>query len=99
MFCLPSRHLALTARKHSSFTRPHQQDKDVNTVNRELILMRHGQPNLTMSGKVSLVDMQLPGHGFMNRMIGKQLEASGWTRQMRNGNRYWSAVVYQMHQT
>lgn len=35
-------------------------------MNRELILMRHGQLNLTMSGKVSLVDMQLPGHGWPN---------------------------------
>jgi hypothetical protein len=31
-------------------------------------------------------------------MIGKQLEVNGWTRQIRNGNRYWSAVVYQMNQ-
>ncbi|WP_339533046.1 histidine phosphatase family protein [Pseudomonas mucidolens] len=37
----------------------------------------------------------LLGHGFMNRMIAKQLEAAGWTRQKRNGNRYWSAMVYQ----
>uniref|UniRef100_UPI003F5858DF histidine phosphatase family protein n=1 Tax=Pseudomonas purpurea TaxID=3136737 RepID=UPI003F5858DF len=41
----------------------------------------------------------LLGHGFMNRMIAKQLEAAGWTRQKRNGNRYWSAMVYQMNQS
>ncbi len=40
----------------------------------------------------------LLGHGFMNRMIAKQLEAAGWTRQQRNGNRYWSAMVYRMSQ-
>lgn len=28
--------------------------------------MRHGQPHLTVSGKVSLVDMQLPGHSWPN---------------------------------
>jgi broad specificity phosphatase PhoE len=37
----------------------------------------------------------LLGHGFMNRMIAKQLLADGWTRQKRNGSRYWSASVYQ----
>jgi broad specificity phosphatase PhoE len=37
----------------------------------------------------------LLGHGFMNRMIAKQLVADGWTRQKRNGNQYWSATVYQ----
>lgn len=49
--------------------------------------------DLSSTGPVLLL-----GHGFMNRMIGKQLEASGWTPQMRNANRYWSAVIYQMHQ-
>ncbi|UVM48162.1 histidine phosphatase family protein [Pseudomonas sp. B21-015] len=37
----------------------------------------------------------LLGHGFMNRMIAKQLVADGWIRQTRNGSRYWSATVYQ----
>jgi broad specificity phosphatase PhoE len=37
----------------------------------------------------------LLGHGFMNRMIARQLEADGWTRQKRNGSQYWSATVYQ----
>ncbi len=36
----------------------------------------------------------LLGHGVMNRMIAKQLLASGWTRQQRSGSRYWSASVY-----
>ena len=36
----------------------------------------------------------LLGHGFMNRMISKQLLADGWTRQKRNGSQYWSATVY-----
>ncbi|WP_199770383.1 hypothetical protein [Aeromonas sp. ASNIH3] len=35
------------------------------------------------------------GHGFMNRMIARQLEADGWTRQTGNGSQYWSATVYQ----
>ncbi|WP_049866960.1 histidine phosphatase family protein [Pseudomonas brassicacearum] len=37
----------------------------------------------------------LLGHGWMNRMIAKQLEAEGWTRQKRSGSQYWSAMVYQ----
>ncbi|EJM48147.1 hypothetical protein [Pseudomonas sp. GM48] len=37
----------------------------------------------------------LLGHGFMNRMIAKQLVADGWVRQKRNGSQYWSATVYQ----
>ncbi|MBV7510761.1 histidine phosphatase family protein [Pseudomonas sp. PDM25] len=37
----------------------------------------------------------LLGHGFMNRMIAKQLMADGWVRQKRNGSQYWSATVYQ----
>ena len=41
----------------------------------------------------------LLGHGFMNRMIAKQLEAAGWTRQKSSGNRYWSAMAYRMNQS
>ncbi|KFN18218.1 phosphoglycerate mutase [Aeromonas bestiarum] len=37
----------------------------------------------------------LLGHGFMNRMIARQLEADGWTRQTGNGSQYWNAMVYQ----
>lgn len=37
----------------------------------------------------------LLGHGVMNRMIARQLEADGWTRQTGNGRHYWSATVYQ----
>ncbi|WP_206702532.1 histidine phosphatase family protein [Cupriavidus basilensis] len=40
----------------------------------------------------------LLGHGFMNRMIGKQLKAAGWTQEKTDGNRYWSATVYRMNQ-
>ena len=36
----------------------------------------------------------LLGHGFMNRMIAKELIAKGWTRQHHNGSRYWSADVF-----
>jgi hypothetical protein len=36
----------------------------------------------------------LLGHGFMNRMIAKQLVADGWVRQKRNGSQYWSVTVY-----
>jgi broad specificity phosphatase PhoE len=37
----------------------------------------------------------LLGHGFMNRMIAKQLVADGWIRQKRNGSQYWGATVSQ----
>lgn len=36
----------------------------------------------------------LLGHGWMNRLIGKQLAAAGWKRQHSDGSRYWSATVY-----
>ncbi|MBK5418646.1 histidine phosphatase family protein [Pseudomonas sp. TH31] len=45
--------------------------------------------SLTGEGAVLLL-----GHGIMNRMIAKQLEAAGWTRHKSNGNRYWSATSY-----
>ena len=38
----------------------------------------------------------LLGHGIMNRMIAKHLEAAGWVRQQRSGSRYWSATAYRM---
>lgn len=37
----------------------------------------------------------LVGHGVMNRLIAQRLLANGWTRQRRNGSRYWNASVYQ----
>ncbi|KQQ55901.1 phosphoglycerate mutase [Pseudomonas sp. Leaf127] len=37
----------------------------------------------------------LLGHGFMNRMIARQLEAAGWKRQVNTGSQYWGAVTYQ----
>ncbi|NUA31056.1 histidine phosphatase family protein [Cupriavidus basilensis] len=40
----------------------------------------------------------LLGHGFMNRMIARQLKAAGWTQERSDGNRYWSAKVYRMNQ-
>ena len=40
----------------------------------------------------------LLGHGIMNQLIAKQLEAAGWVRQQRNGNSYWSATTYRMRQ-
>lgn len=45
--------------------------------------------SLSCEGSVLLL-----GHGFMNRMIAKQLEAAGWTRHTSTGNRYWSAAIY-----
>lgn len=50
--------------------------------------------DLSSAGPVLLL-----GHGFMNRMIARQLEAAGWTRQKHSGNRYWSAMVYQINQS
>lgn len=38
----------------------------------------------------------LLGHGFMNRLIAKQLESAGWICRESSGTRYWSAAVYQM---
>ena len=45
--------------------------------------------SLTGEGSVLLL-----GHGFMNRMIAKQLVKDGWVRHTRNGSQYWSAAVY-----
>lgn len=39
----------------------------------------------------------LLGHGFMNRMIAKELMVKGWTRRSRNGSRYWSTIVLAKH--
>ncbi|MEG5266471.1 histidine phosphatase family protein [Pseudomonas sp. JDS28PS106] len=47
--------------------------------------------DLSCEGSVLLL-----GHGFMNRMIAKQLEAAGWIRHTSTGNRYWSAATYRM---
>lgn len=44
---------------------------------------------LAMDGPVLLV-----GHGIMNRLIGKELQALGWTARTRQGSRYWSMGVY-----
>lgn len=45
--------------------------------------------SLTSEGSVLLL-----GHGFMNRMIAKQLVKDGWICHQRNGSQYWSAAVY-----
>ena len=47
--------------------------------------------SLTDEGTVLLV-----GHGFMNRMIARQLEAAGWARHQSSGSRYWSAASYRI---
>ncbi|WP_409295456.1 histidine phosphatase family protein [Pseudomonas sp. KCJK8670] len=54
----------------------------------------HRLQSLSCEGSVLLL-----GHGFMNRMIAKQLEAAGWTRHTSTGNRYWSAATYRMSQS
>lgn len=38
----------------------------------------------------------LLGHGFMNRMIARHLQASGWQRHANSGSGYWSAAVYRI---
>jgi broad specificity phosphatase PhoE len=45
--------------------------------------------SLSSEGSVLLL-----GHGFMNKMIAKQLVKDGWVRHQRNGSQYWSAAVY-----
>ena len=37
----------------------------------------------------------LVGHGIMNRLIGKELQALGWLARNRQGSRYWSMGVYE----
>lgn len=46
---------------------------------------------LAMDGPVLLV-----GHGIMNRLIGKELQARGWTARTKQGSRYWSMSVYDL---
>ena len=45
---------------------------------------------LAAKGPVLLV-----GHGIMNRLIGKELQALGWLARNRQGSRYWSMGVYE----
>ncbi|NBB35010.1 histidine phosphatase family protein [Pseudomonas sp. BC115LW] len=45
--------------------------------------------SLSSEGSVLLL-----GHGFMNKIIAKQLVKDGWVRHQRNGSQYWSAAVY-----
>ncbi|WP_426055596.1 hypothetical protein [Janthinobacterium sp. PSPC2-1] len=46
---------------------------------------------LAAKGPVLLV-----GHGIMNRLIGKELQALGWLASNRQGSRYWSMGVYEL---
>ncbi|MGK5039166.1 histidine phosphatase family protein [Janthinobacterium sp. GB1R12] len=46
---------------------------------------------LAAQGPVLLV-----GHGIMNRLIGKELQALGWRARDRQGSRYWSMGVYEL---
>ncbi|PHV40086.1 histidine phosphatase family protein [Janthinobacterium sp. BJB304] len=46
---------------------------------------------LAAQGPVLLV-----GHGIMNRLIGKELQALGWLARNRQGSRYWSMGVYEL---
>ncbi|MGK5045118.1 hypothetical protein ACQ4WP_04330 [Janthinobacterium sp. GB4P2] len=38
----------------------------------------------------------LVGHGIMNRLIGKELQALGWLARNRQGSQYWSMGVYEL---
>ena len=46
---------------------------------------------LAAKGPVLLV-----GHGIMNRLIGKELQALGWLARNRQGSRYWSMGMYEL---
>ena len=46
--------------------------------------------SLAAQGPVLLV-----GHGIMNRLIGKELRASGWIARTKHGSRYWGTGVYE----
>ncbi|MEX0140701.1 histidine phosphatase family protein [Massilia sp. LMS1-1-1.1] len=46
---------------------------------------------LAAKGPVLLV-----GHGIMNRLIGKELQALGWLARNSQGSRYWSMGVYEL---
>ena len=35
------------------------------------------------------------GHGIMNRLIGKELQASGWIARTNHSNRYWGTGIYE----
>ena len=63
--------------------------ESVGTAKRRASTAAQRLQSLASEGPVLLL-----GHGFMNRMIARQLEADGWTRQKRNGSQYWSATVY-----
>jgi broad specificity phosphatase PhoE len=37
----------------------------------------------------------LLGHGFMNRLIARQLQGGGWAETGNSGSGYWSVAVYE----
>lgn len=39
----------------------------------------------------------LVGHGFMNRLIARELKRRGWAGPSKPGKAYWSYAVYEMH--
>lgn len=45
--------------------------------------------SMAASGPVLLV-----GHGIMNRLIGKELQAAGWIVRTKQSSRYWGVGVY-----
>lgn len=51
-------HCASNTRRSASYEFAREQNKDVITVDREIILMRHGQPDLVVVDKVSALDMK-----------------------------------------
>ena len=44
---------------------------------------------LAQNGSVLLI-----GHGIMNRLIAKELAASGWVPRTRHDGKYWSTMVF-----
>ncbi|WP_429502380.1 histidine phosphatase family protein [Pseudomonas sp. 2835] len=60
--------------------------------------VRAGQAAQRLQALAAEGPVLLLGHGIMNQLIARQLEAAGWTRQQRNGNSYWSATAYRLRQ-
>ncbi|MBX8459479.1 histidine phosphatase family protein [Enterobacter sp. RIT637] len=51
---------------------------------------------LVTAAKASDGPILLMGHGIINRFIAKELIASGWKEQTRQGKGYWGAGVYSL---
>lgn len=58
--------------------------------------MRAGRAAQRLQSLADEGPVLLLGHGIMNRMIAKQLEAAGWVRQQSSGSSYWGATAYRM---